>query len=121
MANYCKGNFAGLAWDPGKRGTTCGVTARVLWYLTSDQFLKGGGNIEALRAFLMERGGRVALAGLEKEAAALRDLASNLGRSLHVGDSRVAASAAREAAPVITNDGKFQRFLNAIGMKGIGF
>jgi len=51
----------------------------------------------------------------------LQAQASQMGRALHVGDSRVAASASKEGAAIITNDGKFSRFLNAIGMTRIGF
>jgi predicted nucleic acid-binding protein len=74
-----------------------------------------------LRQFLSERGGRVAAACSEQAATELRAQAQALGRGLKVKDSRVAASAVREGVPIITNDGKFQGFLNAVGIGGIGF
>jgi predicted nucleic acid-binding protein len=84
------------------------------------EFLKKG-DVGLLRQFLSARGGRVAAAGTEQTAAALRNQAQALGRGLKVKDSRVAASAVREGVPIITNDSKFQRFLNAVGIGGIGF
>jgi len=84
------------------------------------EFLKKG-EVGLLREFLAERGGRIAAAGTEKVAAALRAQAEALGRVLKLKDSRVAASALREGVPVITADSKFQRFLNAVGIGGIGF
>jgi RHS repeat-associated protein len=85
------------------------------------EFLAGGNNGEVLREFLSRIGGRVAAAGTEAEAAALRAKATDLGRSLGVNDSRIGASAAREGAPTITNDNRFRNFLNAVGLGGIGF
>ncbi len=74
-----------------------------------------------LREFLGARGGRIAAAGSEQSAAALRSQAQALGRGLKLKDSRVAASALREGVSVVTRDSKFQRFLNAVGIGGIGF
>lgn len=84
------------------------------------EFLGGGGSIQALRNFLAERGGRLAAAGTEAEAASLRAQAQQMGRSLGVGDSRVGASAVKEGATVITNDKRFGNFLRAIGIDVIG-
>lgn len=47
--------------------------------------------------------------------------AAPMGRVLGVADSRIAASAVREGAPVITNDGRFARFLRAVGIEVGGF
>ena len=85
------------------------------------EFLAGGNSIAVLREYLSSIGGRIAAAGTEAEAAALRAQATQMGRSLGVNDSRVGASAAREGAETITNDKRFRNFLNAVGLGGIGF
>ncbi|HVX90051.1 MAG TPA: hypothetical protein VHC20_00005 [Candidatus Paceibacterota bacterium] len=74
---------------------------------------------QALRDFLMERGGRIAKAGSEATAADLRALGKQLRpkRVLHVADSHVAASALVENVPVYTFDKKFYKYLVAIGQK----
>jgi predicted nucleic acid-binding protein len=79
------------------------------------------GNVDALRKFLTDRGGRIASAASEVDAAALRAQASQMGRSLGVNDSRIAASAVKEGAPVLTKDGQFSRFLKAAGIPTLGF
>jgi len=85
------------------------------------EFLAGGGSINALRTFLIEHGGRVARAGEETAAANLRSQATKLGRALGVADSRIAASAAKESAPVVTKDRQLANFLKAIGVPVEGF
>lgn len=85
------------------------------------EFLAGGNSLASLRGYMSGIGARVAAAGTEAEAAALRTQAAQMGRSLGVNDSRIAASAAEEGAQVITNDRRFHNFLNAIGLGGIGF
>ena len=84
------------------------------------EFLKKG-DVNALRTFLTKRGGRIAAAGSEQSAAALRSQAATLRRSLKLKDSRVAASALREGVSVITRDKKFRNFLNETGIGGIDF
>jgi len=85
------------------------------------EFLAGGNSVAVLREYLASIGGRIAAAGTEAEAAALRAQATQMGRSLGVNDSRVGASAAREGAETITNDKRFRNFLNAVGLGGLGF
>lgn len=85
------------------------------------EFSAGGNSVAVLREYLTSIGGRIAAAGTEAEAAALRAQATQMGRSLGVNDSRVGASAAREGAETITNDKRFRNFLNAVGLGGLGF
>jgi predicted nucleic acid-binding protein len=71
---------------------------------------------DALRAFLSERGGRIARAGSQSDAKSLQDLARTLGkrkskRVLKPKDAEVAASALKEETNVLTRDRKFRRFL----------
>ena len=73
------------------------------------------------RAFLSERGGGLAAAGSEADALALQRQAAAMGRSLGLNDARIAASAVTEGVPILTNDVRFARFLNAIGIGGEGF
>jgi hypothetical protein len=82
-----------------------------------------GHGADALREFLVARGGRIGLAGSEATAAQLRALGPTLNpaRALGVADSRIAASALREGAPVLTNDRRFFRFLQAIGQAAEGY
>jgi RHS repeat-associated protein len=81
------------------------------------EFIKANGSAgaQALREFLAARGGRLAAAGSESAAAALRAQAAGMGRALRLLDSRIAVGAIEEGAPLITNDKKFARFLSAIG------
>ena len=85
------------------------------------EFLANGNSITALRDFLSSIGGRVAAAGTEAQAAALRAQATKMGRSLGVNDSKIAASSAKEGAETVTNDKRFRNFLNAAGLGGVGF
>lgn len=85
------------------------------------EFLRGGGSVEALRAFLVGNGGRVAAAGSETAVSALQVQAQGLGRVLTTADGRVSASAMTEGVPLITNDGRLTRFLRAIGFPVEGF
>lgn len=78
------------------------------------------GDAAKLRTFLAERGGRLAAAGSEVVASALRLKAAAAGRSLKLGDSRVAAAALPEGAQVLTRDGTFQRFLASAGISVAG-
>jgi RHS repeat-associated protein len=84
------------------------------------EFLRKG-DAGALRSFLTERGGRLGAASSEASAASLQSQARAVGRSLKIGDARVAGSALREGAPVITRDTSFRNFLNYIGIGGFGF
>jgi predicted nucleic acid-binding protein len=85
------------------------------------EFLAGGGSSQALRSFLRANGGRIAAAGSEASAAGLRAQATGMGRVLGIADSRIAASAVREGAPVVTNDARLARFLRAVGIPVGGF
>ena len=82
-----------------------------------------GQGADALRDFLVARGGRIGLAGSEATAAQLRALGPTLNpaRALGMADSRIAASALRAGAPVLTNDRRFFRFLQAIGQAAEGY
>jgi predicted nucleic acid-binding protein len=80
------------------------------------EFLAKSGSIERLRSFLVASGGRVALAGEESAAAALRAEAKGMGRRLSVEDSRIAASAMREGKALVTQDKRLLNFLKSIGV-----
>jgi predicted nucleic acid-binding protein len=73
---------------------------------------------EEVRTFMQSTGAKVAKAGTEAEARNLQGLANSMGRKLQTNDARIAASAKREGVSVITNDKKFNRFLNAAGIGG---
>jgi predicted nucleic acid-binding protein len=105
-----------------------GESARVLGGRTplvpitaAKEFIAGGGSSQALRSFLGANGGRIAAAGSEASAAGLRAQATGMGRALGTADWRIAASAVREGAPVVTNDSRFARFLRAVGIAVGGF
>ena len=71
---------------------------------------------DVLRAFLSDRGGRIAHAGSQSDAKGLQNLARTLGSSrnrrvLRSADAEIAASALREGTNVITRDRKFRNFL----------
>jgi rRNA-processing protein FCF1 len=85
------------------------------------EFLAGGGSIQALRSFLAANGGGIALAGEEAVAATLRAQATALGRVLGVADSRVVASALKNAVMIVTNDLRLANFLRAVGIPVRGF
>jgi predicted nucleic acid-binding protein len=85
------------------------------------EFLQGGGSVDSLRTFLRMNGGRIGLAGKEEVAAQLRAQAGLAGRSLGLGDSRVAASALREGLSVVTRDKQFRNFLSWVGIGGEAF
>jgi predicted nucleic acid-binding protein len=91
--------------------------------ITAAKQVIGRHGADTLREFLAARGGRIALAGSEATAAQLRGLGPTFkpARVLGVADSRIAASAVREGAPVLTNDRKFFRFLRAIGQPAEGY
>jgi hypothetical protein len=106
--------------NPAVEGAIAGRTPLVPITVVKE-FLRGGGDVNALRSFLAARGGGVAAAGSEASAAALRAQAAGLGRALQLGDSRVAAGVMREGVPLITQDKKFGNFLRAIGYAVEGF
>ncbi len=85
------------------------------------EFLQGGGSANALRTFLRLNGGRLGLAGREDVASRLRTQASVGGRSLGLGDSRIAASASREGLSVVTRDRQFRNFLGWVGLPAESF
>ena len=90
------------------------------------EFLEGGGNIEALRQFLSERGGRVASSATENELNALLELIAKLPakpspRKIGEGDAKVLGCALKEGVPLITNDRKFCNLVNDLGFKGERF
>jgi len=74
------------------------------------------GDVETLRSFLEAREGRMAAAGSEQTGRALQVAADWGGRVIRTGDSRVAASAMREGAPVMTRDKKFFNALKWLGV-----
>lgn len=84
------------------------------------EFLAGGGSVDALRQLLSTSGGRI-ISGTEELATSLRAQAAELGRSLKIPDSRVAAAAIQNKLTLITQDGKLTRFLQAIGVPVKGF
>jgi predicted nucleic acid-binding protein len=113
IAGIENGNAAGV--DAAIAGRTPIISRQVV-----REFL-GKGDVDALRQFLSQRGGRVGLSGTEAEVQALQVQAASMGRRLGIGDARVAGSAAREGTPVITNDKGFRNFLNQAGIGGEGF
>ncbi|MGE3167127.1 MAG: hypothetical protein AB7O52_19650 [Planctomycetota bacterium] len=67
------------------------------------EFLRGGGDKEALRGFLKENGGRVG------SGARTSDVNNLMGRGLKEADAKVGASALRDGNKVLTRDKKFQK------------
>jgi RHS repeat-associated protein len=89
------------------------------------EFLERG-DIEALRQFLSERGGRVGLSATEKDLKALLALIAKLPakpspRKIGKGDANVLGCAVKEGVPLITNDRKFCNLVNDLGYKGEKF
>ncbi|EGO63757.1 type II toxin-antitoxin system VapC family toxin, partial [Acetonema longum] len=75
------------------------------------------GDVEVLRQFLSERGGRIGSATTQAEIDNLIQQANALGRVLKASDASVAGSAIKEGATLITNDARLARFLRAVGFK----
>jgi len=73
---------------------------------------------EEARTFIHSTGARVAEAGTEAEAKNLQGSANSMRRKLQTNDARIATYAKREGIRVITNDERFNRFLNAAGIGG---
>jgi hypothetical protein len=75
----------------GGRSPSVSITA-------GKEFLRGGGDVSALRSFLTEAGGGV---GKAPSQALLKDLA---GLGLKPADARVVGSAIEEGIPLLTRD-----------------
>jgi len=73
------------------------------------------GDINALRDFLQQRGGRMGSAGTAEQISLLQEQARVLGRVISFTDAEVAASAIREGIPLIARDKQLIRFLQAAG------
>ncbi len=89
------------------------------------EFLERG-NLDALRQFLSERGGKVGLSATESELKALLDLVAQLPakpspRKIGKGDANVLGCALKEGVPLITNDRKFCNLVNDLGFEGEKF
>jgi hypothetical protein len=68
----------------------------------------------AVRFFLSRRAGRIGAEARPEQVTGLQELAAILGRVLRDGDAAVLDSAIQEGLPIITNDQRFYRFMNAI-------
>jgi len=73
------------------------------------------GDVEVLRQFLIERGGRIGTAALATEIAELQTQATLLGRVLAAADASVAGNAIKEGIPLLTRDVRLISFLTAVG------
>ncbi len=71
--------------------------------------------------FLAERGGRIGPEATPEGISSLQAQATSMGRVLRTGDAAVLHSAMQEGLPLITNDVRFGRFLNAIGYPFEGY
>jgi RHS repeat-associated protein len=109
-----KGQMEAINATIAGRTPTVSITA-------AKEFLRGGGDVAALRELLSANGGRIGLAASSSEIAALRASASGMGRVLSTSDAAVAGSAIREGATLITNDARLLRFMNAAGYSAIGY
>jgi len=87
----------------------------VISITAAKEFLRKG-DVNVLREFLVAREGRIGLAATEQQIADLRVQADILGRALLYRDAATAGTAINEAAPVLTRDEKFLRFLKAVGL-----
>jgi RHS repeat-associated protein len=68
----------------------------------------------AVMAFLARRAGRIGPEARPAQVTGLEELASNIGRVLRLRDAEVLDSAIQDDLPIITNDRRFYRFMNAI-------
>jgi RHS repeat-associated protein len=73
------------------------------------------GDVEVLRQFLIARGGSIGTAATAAEIAELQTQATLLGRVLAAADASVAASAIKDAIPLLTRDSRLINFLIAVG------
>jgi predicted nucleic acid-binding protein len=73
------------------------------------------GDVEVLREFLAERGGRIGSAALATEIAELQTQAKLLVRVLAAADASVAANAIKEGIPLLTRDTRLINFLIEVG------
>jgi hypothetical protein len=74
-----------------------------------------GESADDVMNFLTERGGRIGSIATPEGIASLQARAASMGRVLRTGDAAVLHSAMQDGLPLITNDVRFVRFLNAIG------
>ncbi|HRI65925.1 MAG TPA: hypothetical protein PK156_16875, partial [Polyangium sp.] len=95
--------------------------APVVPITVAKEFLQGGGSSTALRTFLTNNNGRIAAAGTEASANALQKQAVDMGRVLHRADARIVAGAAREGLPLVTNDLRLSKYLQAAKLPVEGF
>jgi len=84
------------------------------------EFLAGGGSATALRELLISSGGRI-IAGSAALAGQLQQQALSLRRVLDAADAQVVSAAVQRQLPLITQDGKVQRFMKAVGEAVKGF
>jgi RHS repeat-associated protein len=93
----------------------------VLTWQVAREFFKGGGDKTSLRAWLSERGGIMAPAASDAEAAALQAKSQAVQAGvkqpgqLSASDAKVAAGANKAGATVLTGDRRFVNRLNEIG------
>ena len=93
------------------------------------EFLAGGNTLDTLRLFLRQRGGRItsdasqsALDDLQRRLDALNaTLSPSQQRSIGANDLCIAATACELGVPLITNDSRLFRALDALGIPVEGF
>ncbi|MFC5404423.1 IS66 family insertion sequence element accessory protein TnpA [Cohnella soli] len=85
--------------------------------ITAAKVYLSKGDVNVLRQFLSQRGGRIGSAATEQEIQQLISQAKVLGRILKSSDASVAGSAIKEGATLITNDARFAKFLQQAGFK----
>jgi predicted nucleic acid-binding protein len=100
--------------DPGAIDSALAGRTPVVSPTAVDEYLVKGDQ-QDLDEFLNARGGRVGLPGTPEGAAALQAQAASFGRVLNDGDALIADGAMQEGIPIITNDTRFLRFLDALG------
>ena len=111
-------------WERGERAAVdaaLGGRQPLVAITAVKEFLRGGGSVDTLRTFLVERGGRVGAAATSDMITGLQSQAATLGRALRLPDAAVLCSAVREGVPLITADTRLLRFINAAGYFGEPF
>jgi predicted nucleic acid-binding protein len=78
------------------------------------EYVAGGRSALTIGEYLAANGGRIGSVAKTSTIETLQQQAASVGRSLGANDARIAASAIQENIPLVTDDKKLGRFLDAL-------